>query len=120
MTGRLLGWAGRIGGLLRAQDGSERVKGRDSKSYEFEGLQNSLKENFPRSSVVLRTHVIWNTDIWKKIKSGTKVDTFHHSGEFSSCVGNEANTLNIQWVPKVSVRLRGSVGKTRFSKRSHK
>ncbi|KAK4011267.1 hypothetical protein OUZ56_020380 [Daphnia magna] len=27
---------------------------------------------------------------------------------------------DLQWVPKVSVRLRGSVGKTRFSKRSHK
>lgn len=25
MTGRPLGWAGRIGGLLRAQEGSERV-----------------------------------------------------------------------------------------------
>ncbi len=26
----------------------------------------------------------------------------------------------VQWVPKVSVRLRGAVRKTRFSKRSHK
>jgi hypothetical protein len=26
----------------------------------------------------------------------------------------------LQWVPKVSVRLRGSAGKTRFSKRSQK
>jgi hypothetical protein len=28
--------------------------------------------------------------------------------------------IYLQWVPKVSVRLRGSVGKTRFSKRSQK
>ena len=33
---------------------------------------------------------------------------------------NYGISVNIQWVPKVSVRLRGAVRKTRFSKRSHK
>jgi hypothetical protein len=41
---------------------------------------------------------------------------YHH---ISHCRSNGFES-EIQWVPKVSVRLRGSVGKTRFSKRSQK